>query len=137
MTNRQKSATASRVLIVAACAALLAGGGALAQGYTGPSSATMGQKASSAAPNATLTVKELLANGKDDQNAVLQGRIVSHDGGDHYTFDDGTDRIRVEIDAEDFPANQKIDDKTKVELRGELDRDVTKTEFDVDQVRVL
>lgn len=137
MTNRQKSTVASRALIAAAaCAALLAGGGVLAQGYTGPSSAT-GQKASDAAPNATVTVKELVANGKDDQNAVLQGRIVSHDGGDHYTFDDGTDRIRVEIDAEDFPANQKIDDKTKVELRGELDRDMTKTEFDVDQVRVL
>ena len=96
-----------------------------AQGYSGPSTV------------AVTTVKELLANGRDDQNAILRGRIVSHDGDDHYTFDDGTGQIRVEIDHDDFPAGQKIDDKTQVELRGELDRDRNNVEFDVDSVRVM
>ncbi len=114
------------------------GGVAHAQGYTGPSTGKpAAQGYSGPSTVAVTTVKELLANGRDDQNAILRGRIVSHDGDDHYTFDDGTGQIRVEIDHEDFPAGQKIDDKTQVELRGELDRDRNNVEFDVDSVRVM
>jgi len=113
-------------------------GVAHAQGYTGPSTGKpAAQGYSGPSTVAVTTVKELLANGRDDQNAILRGRIVSHDGDDHYTFDDGTGQIRVEIDNDDFPAGQKIDDKTQVELRGELDRDRNNVEFDVDSVRVM
>jgi len=83
------------------------------------------------------TVKALLESGKDDQKAVLRGRIVSHDGDDDYTFEDETGRIRVEISANLFPAGQPIDDKRQVELTGELDRDRGKVEFDVDKLRPL
>ncbi|MDH0681289.1 YgiW/YdeI family stress tolerance OB fold protein [Achromobacter animicus] len=124
---------ASTVLAGAAVA-----GVAHAQGYTGPSTGKpAAQGYSGPSTVAVTTVKELLANGRDDQNAILRGRIVSHDGDDHYTFDDGTGQIRVEIDNDDFPAGQKIDDKTQVELRGELDRDRNTVEFDVDSVRVM
>ncbi|MBV7501269.1 MULTISPECIES: YgiW/YdeI family stress tolerance OB fold protein [Achromobacter] len=124
---------ASTVLAGAAVA-----GVAHAQGYTGPSTGKpAAQGYSGPSTVAVTTVKELLANGRDDQNAILRGRIVSHDGDDHYTFDDGTGQIRVEIDNDDFPAGQKIDDKTQVELRGELDRDRNNVEFDVDSVRVM
>ena len=122
----------------AALAAAMAAGAVHAQGYTGPSTgAPASQGYSGPSTVAVTTVKELLANGRDDQNAILRGRIVSHDGDDHYTFDDGTGQIRVEIDNEDFPAGQKIDDKTQIELRGELDRDRKGVEFDVDSVRVM
>lgn len=126
-----------------AMAVLLAGafcaGAALAQNYTGPSTTGTTAAARYAGPTTVqpTTVKALLADGKDDQNAILRGRIVSHDGGEHYTFDDGTGRIRVEIDAKRFPADRPIDDKMKVELVGELDRGFRSVEFDVDQVRVL
>lgn len=124
---------ASTVLAGAAVA-----GVAHAQGYTGPSTGKpAAQGYSGPSTVAVTTVKELLANGRDDQNAILRGRIVSHDGDDHYTFDDGTGQIRVEIDNDDFPAGQKIDDKTRVELRGELDRDRNNVELDVDSVRVM
>lgn len=124
---------ASTVLAGAAVA-----GVAHAQGYTGPSTGKpAAQGYSGPSTVAVTTVKELLANGRDDQNAILRGRIVSHDGDDHYTFDNGTGQIRVEIDNDDFPAGQKIDDKTQVELRGELDRDRNNVEFDVDSVRVM
>lgn len=54
--------------------------------YTGPSALT------------TTTVKELLANGRDDQHVQLQGRIVKHVGGEDYEFADATGTIHVEID---------------------------------------
>ena len=124
-------------------ATLLAGafcaGAALAQNYTGPSTAGTTAAARYTGPTTVqpTTVKALLANGKDDQNAILRGRIVSHDGGEHYTFDDGTGRIRVDIDAKRFPAGRLIDDKTTVELVGELDKGIRSVEFDVDEVRIL
>ncbi|TMS58929.1 NirD/YgiW/YdeI family stress tolerance protein [Imbroritus primus] len=124
-------------------ATLLAGafcaGAALAQNDTGPSTAGTTAAARYTGPTTVqpTTVKALLANGKDDQNAILRGRIVSHDGGEHYTFDDGTGRIRVEIDAKRFPAGRSIDDKMTVELVGELDKGIRSVEFDVDEVRIL
>ena len=139
MTQTSRRSTFIRTFLASAVIASAAVTGvAHAQGYTGPSSgkpAAQGYCGPSTV--AVTTVKELLANGRDDQNAILRGRIVSHDGDDHYTFDDGTGQIRVEIDNDDFPAGQKIDDKTQVELRGELDRDRNSVEFDVDSVRVM
>ncbi|MGE8320626.1 MAG: YgiW/YdeI family stress tolerance OB fold protein [Comamonas sp.] len=131
-----------QILLCTTLAAALAAGGALAQGYTGPSSeksATAAATQGYAGPSSirAMSVKELLDTGKDDQHAILRGRIVSHDGGEHYTFDDGTGRIRVEIKRKHFPANQSIDDKTMVELTGEFDKGFTKVEFEVDQIRVL
>lgn len=138
MKNPFTRSNGPRILLAtAALAGALAVAGVQAQGYTGPRSDTAAQQQGYAGPStiAPMSVKDLMANGKDDQNAVLRGRIVSHDGGDHYTFDDGTGRIRVEIDNDDFPAGRQIDDKVTVELIGELDRDRNSVEFDVDQVR--
>lgn len=128
------------VLVSATLAGALLAGGAHAQGYTGPSSAApataqQGYAGPSSVP--VMSVKQVLEQGRDDQNAILRGRIVSHDGDDHYTFDDGTGRVRVEIGDEDFPAGVKIDDKTQVELHGEIDKDRKGVEFDVDEIRVL
>ncbi len=80
------------------------------------------------------TVKELLDSGRDDQKAVLRGRILTSDGGDKYTFEDGTGRITVEIDRHVF--QKPVDPNTTVELIGELERDSRKIEFDVDQLRL-
>ena len=92
--------------------------------YAGPSSVP------------TMTVKQLLDTGKDDQHATLRGFIVSHDGGEHYTFADDTGRMKVEIDAKHFPPGVKIDDKVRVEISGEFDKDLvgTKAELDVKQL---
>ncbi|MEI2414547.1 NirD/YgiW/YdeI family stress tolerance protein [Orrella sp. JC864] len=109
----------------AALTLMVAASGAVLAQYAGPSSIPK------------TTVKELLDTGKDDQKAILVGRIVSHDGDDHYTFDDGTGRIRVEISSRRFPQGQPIDDKQQVELTGELDKDRNDVEFDVDKLRVM
>jgi len=108
--------------------------------YTGPSSASAAQGPGhySGPSNVPLmTVKQLLDTGRDDQYARLQGQIVSHDGGEHYTFADATGRIRVEIDDKDFPVGQVVSAEQRVELLGEFDKGLRKTEFDVDRVTLL
>ncbi|WP_225781595.1 NirD/YgiW/YdeI family stress tolerance protein [Xenophilus sp. Marseille-Q4582] len=131
-----------------AIAALLGLGSATAfaqpSAYTGPSNAPKAAAAPAApggyaGPSSVplMTVKQLLDAGKDDQHARLQGRIVSHDGGDRYTFEDATGRITVEIDDEDFPAGQTVSAQQRVELLGEFDKGLRKTEFEVDRITLI
>lgn len=117
----------ARSLVIGAVAALLVFTASMASaqtgGYTGPSTVP------------TMTVKEVLDNGRDDQKAILRGRIISHDGGEDYTFEDATGRITAEIDRRKLPAT-KFDANTAVELVGEIERGKGKIEFDVDEVRI-
>lgn len=114
-----------------------------AAGYTGPSAAPAaaapGQAGGYSGPSSVplMTVQQLLDTGKDDQQARLQGRIVSHDGDDHYTFADDSGRIRVEIDARRFPAGQTISAEQRVELFGEFDKGLRKKEFEVERMVVM
>lgn len=110
--------------LAVATIAVLAAGQAAAQ-YTGPSSVPV------------TTVKQLLDQGKDEQQVVLRGRIASHDGGDRYTFRDATGSLKVEIDAHALPAGRPFDDKAQVELLGEFDKDFRSAEVEVDEVRFL
>jgi uncharacterized protein (TIGR00156 family) len=114
-----------------------------AAGYTGPSAAPAaaapGQARGYSGPSSVplMTVQQLLDTGKDDQQARLQGRIVSHDGDDHYTFADDSGRMRVEIDARRFPAGQTISAEQRVELFGEFDKGLRKKEFEVERMVVM
>lgn len=127
-----------------AAAALLTLGAttaAIAQstGYTGPSNAAQTAPGTYTGPSSVplMTVQQLLDTGNDDQHARLQGRIVSHDGDDHYTFEDATGRITIEIDDEDFPAGQSVSAEQQVELLGEFDKGLRTTEFEVDRLTLL
>ena len=93
--------------------------------YVGPSSAVLS------------TVKQLLADGKDDQYALLQGKIVSHDQGKNYTFADDSGSMSVEISSRRFPEGKTISAEQRVELSGKLDKGWNKTEFEVKQIRLL
>lgn len=109
-------------------------------GYTGPSNAPKpAAHGSYSGPSNVplMSVKQLLDTGRDDQHARLQGQIVSHDGGDRYTFADATGRISIEIDDEDFPAGQSVSAEQRVELLGEFDKGLRKTEFEVDRITLL
>lgn len=119
LINRQTARAALLAVFLSASA------GAMAQ-YQGPSSVPV------------MSVKQLVDQGQDDQHVTLKGRIVSHDGGKNYTFDDGTGRISVEISAKRFPVGQAFDDKREVEITGELDKELSgKMEFEVEQLRML
>ncbi|MDR6213709.1 NirD/YgiW/YdeI family stress tolerance protein [Paracidovorax wautersii] len=93
--------------------------------YTGPSSV----------PQAT--VQQLTKSGRDDEYAVLRGRVVSHDGGENYTFEDATGRMAVEISPKRMPVGRSFDANQALELTGKLDRDFSKTEFEVKQIRFV
>lgn len=88
-------------------------------GFTGPS-----QAAVSVAEARKLS---------DDTPVVLNGRIEKNLGGEKYLFTDNTGSVTVEIDNEDWNG-VSVSEKDIVELRGEVDKDFTSFEIDVDSV---
>ena len=92
---------------------------AQAGGFTGPTIAT-----SSVAEASKLG---------DDTPVILVGQIEKNLGNEKYQFKDKTGTIVVEIDHEDW-AGVNVSPENTVELRGEIDKDMFKTEVDVDQV---
>jgi uncharacterized protein (TIGR00156 family) len=83
------------------------------------------------------SIAQILKNPVDDQPVVLRGYIVKKVGNEKYMFSDGTSEIRVDIDDKRF-ANIKVDAKTKVEIRGEVEKDFMETpEIDVDVLTVV
>ena len=82
------------------------------------------------------TVKDVLDNGRDDQNVQLTGRITKQLGDEDYTFADDSGEIQVEIDDDDMPA-QPINDSTPVTIYGEIDvKRLRANEIDVDRITV-
>lgn len=101
--------------------------------YTGPSSSAPHTPA--AAP--LTTISDVVKDGKDDQKVTLTGTLKEKVGNEKYTFTDGKDEIRVEIDSEDFPTGT-VNDKTKVEITGEVEKDYLQTpEIDADTVKIV
>ncbi len=93
--------------------------------YTGPSTISEG------------TVAAILANPVDDQAVQLQGQLLRRTGADKYIFSDGTAEIVAEIKDKRFPA-QPVNEKTKVELIGEVDTGLRRPpEIEVDSVRIV
>ena len=85
-----------------------------------------------------MKAKDLLDKGKDDQYARLQGKLVSHKGGEDYEFADASGKITVEIDAKHFPAGATVDHSTLVELTGEFDKETFgDASFEVKQVKLV
>lgn len=90
------------------------------------------------ATTAPSSVAEILKSGYDDQRVVLRGQILRRLYGDKYIFSDGTAEIRVDIDQEEWPAGQPVNEKTNVEIIGKVDVDWGRvTEVDVKVLRVV
>lgn len=62
---------------------------------------------------ALTTVSALLENGRNDQQVVLQGRIIRHTGEEAYRFADNTGETEIEIDAKNWRTNTPIDKKQR------------------------
>lgn len=93
-----------------------------AGGFTGPD-------------NLQPTTAADAANLADDTAVKLQGVILKSLGDEKYEFKDETGTLVVEIDNEDW-GGVKATPETRVELRGEIDREFNKIEVDVDSVRL-
>lgn len=84
------------------------------------------------------TVADVLRSGYDEQRVILRGQILRRVFGDKYIFSDATGEIRVDIDQEEWPAGQPINDKTIVEIIGKVDVDWGRvSEIDVKVLRVV
>ena len=84
----------------------------------------------------TISVKEALKL-NDDAKVVLEGKIKSHIKSDKYEFvDKNGDVIVVEIDNNKW-GNVTANEDTLLRIRGEVDKELTKTKIDVDSVEVI
>lgn len=126
MISSRILSTVRRGLAVAACTALLSAAAPAMAQYAGPSNQASVQ-----------SVAQILKNPVDDQQVVLRGKVVRKVGNEKYLFSDGTAEIRVDIDNKHF-VNLKIDGKTTVEIRGEVEKDFMESpEIDVDFLTVV
>ena len=126
----------SAIALTLALAASLGGATTALAQYTGPAPAgPVGYTGPSSIP--LMTAKQITETGTDDQHARIQGRLVSHDGGKHYTFADDSGRLKVEISDKLFPPGQPVSAQQRVELVGEIDKGFNKLEFEVDQLRLI
>lgn len=83
-----------------------------------------------------ISVKEALKL-NDDAKVMLEGKIKSHIKSDKYEFaDKNGDTIVVEIDNNKW-GNVTANEDTLLRIRGEVDKDLTKTKIDVDSVEVV
>jgi uncharacterized protein (TIGR00156 family) len=97
-------------------------------GFTGPGSGRDGH---------VDTVAEAL-NMRDDQHVTLRGHIVQQVGGDMYLFSDGHDKIRAEIDHDVWRnAGVKVNDKTLLEISGEIEKKAARRTVDVYHLREI
>ncbi|WP_258031725.1 NirD/YgiW/YdeI family stress tolerance protein [Campylobacter concisus] len=86
--------------------------------------------------NNVISVKEAFKL-NDDAKVVLEGKIKSHIKSDKYEFvDKNGDTIVVEIDNKKW-GNVTANEDTLLRIRGEVDKDLTKTKIDVDSVEVV
>lgn len=98
--------------------------------YTGPSEGR-------GAREPLRSVADIREHGRDDHPVLLTGVLAKKVGKEKYLFRDDSGEIRVEIDAEDFPAGP-VDETTRVEIVGEVDKGVLRAaEVDAKRVRVL
>ncbi|MDL2285916.1 NirD/YgiW/YdeI family stress tolerance protein [Desulfococcaceae bacterium OttesenSCG-928-F15] len=85
----------------------------------------------------TKTVADILKNPVDDEDVILQGKILRKLKKDKYIFSDGTGEIRVEIDREEF-RGQRVTDTTLVEIAGEVEKDFMESpEIDVERLTII
>ncbi len=91
----------------------------LGGGFTGPS-------------QASVSVQEAKDLG-DDAPVILTGKIEKSLGGEKYLFTDSTGSVTVEIDNDDW-RGLTVSEKDTVEIRGEVDKDFTSFEIDVDSI---
>ena len=69
----------------------------------------------------------------DDTPVVLVGKIEKNLGSDKYSFRDKTGDITIEIDDDEWNG-LTVDPNDTVEIRGEIDKDFTSIEVDVDAI---
>ena len=116
--------------------ALVVSSSVLAQGFTGKNTQT--HPGFSGPHQGISTVKQVLDAGmfSDDMPVTLTGQINASLGGEMYLFSDSTGEVTVEIEHDKW-WGQSATPTTKVQIMGEIDKDISGTKVDVDAIKVL
>ncbi|WP_225723885.1 NirD/YgiW/YdeI family stress tolerance protein [Campylobacter concisus] len=83
-----------------------------------------------------ISVKEALKL-NDDAKVVLEGKIKSHIKSDKYEFADKNDDTTIIEIGDKKWGNVIANEDTLLRIRGEVDKDLTKTKIYVDSVEVV
>ena len=81
-----------------------------------------------------MTVEQALKLG-DDTAVVLEGQIEKSLGKENYVFKDATGSVTIEIDDDDWKG-QTVTPQDTIIIKGEVEKDMFKTEIDVDVVEL-
>ena len=84
-------------------------------------------------PGPALSTVQQARDMRDDSPVTLQGHIVQHLGDDHYLFKDNTGTINVEIDNKRWQG-QNVGPNDTVEIYGEVEKDWSELEIEVDRI---
>jgi len=123
MHHRSRTTVALLLLFAAATAS--------AQ-FSGP-----GARAPASLPMAR-TVAEIVRDATDDRPVELTGYLLRQTGRETFVFKDDTGEITVEIDAEDFPADQPLTPQTRVRINGEVESRLLRAPLvEVEQLQLL
>lgn len=109
-----------------------------AQSFTGNATGNNSNQGFNGPHQGINTVKQVLDAGffSDDMPVTLTGYIKASLGGEMYLFTDETGEVTVEIDHDKW-FGQSITPKSKVQLSGEIDKDIGGVKVDVDIVRIV
>lgn len=89
----------------------------------------------SAAAATNMTVANVIANGTDEMDVTMRGRITKMIGQDKFIFEDETGTIVVELDDDkDWSHIQK---DQLIDIHGEIDRDANSIKVDVKDATAL
>ena len=81
-----------------------------------------------------ITVEQALKL-NDDAAVVLEGQIEKSLGKENYVFKDATGSVTIEIDDDDWKG-QTVTPQDTVVIKGEVEKDMFKTEIDVDVIEI-
>ncbi|BFO11251.1 YgiW/YdeI family stress tolerance OB fold protein [Serratia rubidaea] len=107
-------------------------------GFDGPGAQNVQQtqQGGFSGPSASLTTVDKVKSMSDDAWVMLQGNIEQRVGDDTYTFRDTTGTLTVEIDHKRWNG-QTITPKDKVQLEGKVDKEWSKLEVDVKNLKKI
>ena len=85
---------------------------------------------------ASLTTVATAQEAADDSWVTLTGKILRQVSSERYLFQDATGTMIIEIDQEDW-RQVRVNPETVIRISGEVDRDWTTTELEVEMVELV
>ncbi|MFM2667480.1 NirD/YgiW/YdeI family stress tolerance protein [Vibrio mediterranei] len=122
--------------IIITTISLLASTSIFAEGFAGNTSQS--QSGFAGPTQGISSIKQVLDAGmfSDDMPVTLTGHIIASLGGEMYLFSDSTGEITVEIDHDKW-VGQSATPSDRVQLFGEIDKNISGVKIDVDAIKVI